>query len=202
MVWVGVSGAVALVAVAIAFVALVYLHVVAADVSPVERQLGQYGITPFAAGYRGATIALGISALAIAVGVSLGLPHQSTGLWVLCLVVFGVARIAISWFAADAPDADRTMSGRNHSVIVVITFVSITVGAYLAAVPLSENSSWSGLAPTTTGLAVAMSVFSVLLLIALGSAAVRRVAGLIERLLYLTIIVWLIIFGVACIMHA
>jgi hypothetical protein len=202
MTWVSVLGVIALIAVVVAFGTLIYLHIAPTGLSPVVNAISQYGITRFSLGYRIVTIALGISGLAIAVGVSFGLPTQSTGLWVISLSVFGVARLIISWFVLDAPGDSRTMSGRNHDIISLITFVAMTTAAFLAEGPLAAEASWSSLAPVSVALGSAMGVFTLAALVFALVPRLRRVFGIAERLLYAAVIAWLAVFAIACITHA
>jgi hypothetical protein len=202
MTWVTVLGVIALIAVVVALGTLIYLHIAPTGLSPVVNAISQYGITRFSLGYRIVTIALGISGLAIAVGVSFGLPTQSTGLWVISLSVFGVARLIISWFVLDAPGDSRTMSGRNHDIISLITFVAMTTAAFLAEGPLAAEASWSSLAPVSVALGSAMGVFTVAALVFALVPRLRRIFGIAERLLYAAVIAWLAVFAIACITHA
>jgi len=53
------AGLIALLALAVTAASLGYLHLAPTGLSPVRNAVSQYGITPFRAGYRVATIAFG-----------------------------------------------------------------------------------------------------------------------------------------------
>ena len=60
-----VAGVIALAALAATVASLGYLHLAPTGLSPIRNAVSQYGITPFRAGYRAATIAFAVAGASI-----------------------------------------------------------------------------------------------------------------------------------------
>jgi hypothetical protein len=105
-----VAGVIALVALAAVVASLGYLHLEPTGLSPVRNAVSQYGITTFRAGYRVATIAFGVAGTALAVGVDEAVSGDGRKAVVALLVLFSIARGAISWFPIDRANARASRS--------------------------------------------------------------------------------------------
>jgi hypothetical protein len=192
------AGAVSLAGLAGTVASLAYLHRAPTGLSPLRNAVSQYGITPYRAGYRAATICLGVAGAALAVGVAAAL-HGSGRLVVALLAVFAVARLVISWFPMDTPGAARTSTGTTHGLIALVTFGAATVAAFRLGTVLSRVGQWHALAGVSTGLGWAMAVFVLGMILRRSGASISRYFGLIERGLYVAIIAWAAVFAVACV---
>jgi hypothetical protein len=188
-----VSGAVALAAMLVAVVALVVVHVRERSLAWWRDPVSQYGISPSAVFYRIQTLSMAVAALALVIGLHSGLRRGGVGEVEVLLVIFALARGAISWFPMDVPGGDRTPTGRNHGVLAIAAFVSLALAANSlsrAVGALTMAQWWSS----------ASHVLSVVLAVALlGMLLARRVPwlhqhfGLVERTFYLTAIAWLVV---------
>ena len=119
-----VAGGVALVGVAIAIASLVYLYLAPTGMSPIHDAVSQYGISKYRAGYRAATMSLGIAGAALAFGVGdVVRGSKGANVAVALLVVFALGRLVISWFPMDEPGSARTSAGQAHGLIAIVTFV-------------------------------------------------------------------------------
>lgn len=194
------AGIAALVFLAIAVSALVVLHLMPTGLSPVRNAVSHYGITDYRLGYRVATIALGLTGACLVLGLGETISGSGAGLVLGLLAIFAVARLIISWFPMDAPGAQRTETGRTHGLIAIVTFTAITVAALRLGSVLSRRSVWHSLAPLTTILGVVMVICIIGMVLCRRSEAIREGFGLIERGLYLAILGWCAVFGVACAM--
>jgi len=190
------AGWVALAALAVTIASLGYLHVAPTGLSPVHNAVSQYGITPYRAGYRVATIAFGVAGAALALGLHDAL--TSVAFVVVLLVVFAVARGLISWFPMDAPGSGPTSTGRTHGLLALLAFGSATIAALRLSHVLARNSIWHGLEPVSTALGAAMAVCLLGLGFAGSSPAVRGRFGAIERGFYVSAIAWFAVFSFAC----
>jgi hypothetical protein len=195
---VAMAGVVALVGIALAVAALIYLHVAPTGLSPLRNPVSQYGITAQRRGYRVATISLGAAGAATAVGIGTALRGNGVSVVVALLAVFAVARGIISWFPMDAPGSPRTSTGQTHGLIAIVTFAAATIAALRLGQILSRGGPWQGLAATSLALGWVMVVSIAGLFLTRRSADLRRYFGAIERVLYLAIIGWLSVFAVAC----
>lgn len=192
------SGIVALVAVAAAVGALVYLHVAPTGFSPVRNAVSQYGISPYRAWYRVMTVSMGVAGATLAVGLGEALRGQGAGVVVALVVAFSVCRLAISWFSMDEPGTARTATGATHGLLAVVTFLSAAIAAIRLCRVLDAGTRWQSLAEVSRGLGWAMVACFALIFFSRLSPELRRVFGASERALYLAILAWLTLFAVAC----
>jgi Protein of unknown function (DUF998) len=192
-----VVGVIALLALTMTVASLVWLHLQPTGLSPVRNPVSEYGITSFCAGYRAATLAFAAAGLALAAGISLAVRGRGVAVVVL-LVVFAIARAAISWFPMDVPGGKRTGTGGIHFLLALVAFGAVTAAALVLGAVLSSQGRWHALAPASTGLGYAL----VACLAAFGQAqmwpALRKLSGAIERCFYLFAIIWCVVFATAC----
>jgi hypothetical protein len=191
------AGVTALLALAVTAASLGYLHLEPTGLSPVRNAVSQYGITAFRDGYRVATIAFGVAGLALAVGIGLAIGRRGEAV-VALLVVFAIARAAISWFPMDAPGADRTPTGQMHGLLAIGAFASVTLAAFRLASVLAHQERWRSLVPVSAALGAAMGACLLVLALARAFPAIRLRFGAIERGFYLSAIAWFAVFAVAC----
>ena len=177
-----VAGAVSLAGTAAAIGVLAYLHVAPTGLSPVRNPVSQYGISTYRWGYRAVTISMGVAGAALGIALH-GAVHGSGVAAILALVaIFSVSRLAISWFPMDVPGTERTTTGAVHGLLAIATFGSVAA----AAVRLYRV------------LEGAMVACLVVLMLSRLAQEVRRAFGAVERALYVGILAWLIVIGVAC----
>ena len=193
------AGIVALAALVVVVAALSYLHYAPTGLSPVRNAVSQYGITRFRLGYRVATLAFALAGAALALGIGHALgPNENGGLVIALLVVFALARAAISWFPMDAPGAPRTQTGATHGLLAFAAFAGAAFAALRLGAVLSDGSHWHSLAPISTGLGWAMIATLLAMAAARSAAAVAARFGAIERCFYALAIAWFAIFALAC----
>jgi Protein of unknown function (DUF998) len=196
------AGVVALVALAAVVASLTYLHVEPTGLSPVRNAVSQYGISDYKAGYRAATIAFAVAGLALATGLHRELSGRGAKLVVLLLVIFAIARAAISWFPMDAPGAERTSTGSIHGVLAIVAFGAATAAALKLGSVLSGSAHWRSLGPVSVALGWAMIAFLLGMMLTRSVPWVRARFGAIERGFYVAAIAWFAVFAVACVTAA
>jgi hypothetical protein len=145
--------------------------------------VSQYGITSYRLGYRVQTIAMGIAAIAAAIGIS-KLSIRGGPLVVVLLVIFGAARLAISWFPMDVPGAARTEPGRRHGVLALAAFGGATLAALRLGTDLSGSNLWVQARGPIAGLGIAMLVSLISMGATRRSESMRHYFGLVERAFY------------------
>lgn len=193
-----VAGVISLLAVAVVIASLTWLHLQRTGLSPVRNAVSQYGITPFRAGYRVATIAFAIAGLALAIGIDRAISGHGRTLVIALLVVFAAARSVISWFPMDAPDEARTSTGAVHGLLALAAFGSLAYAALRLGRVLAHTTTWHSLGPASTGLGWAMIACLLSMALARSHTAVRARFGAVERGYYLFAIAWVAVFAVAC----
>lgn len=194
-----IAGAVGVTGLAVCVASLAYLHLADTGLSPVRNAVSQYGITRVRGGYRAATISLGCAGGAAAVGIDAAVHGQGVALVVGLLVVFGIARLIISWFPMDAPGTPRTATGAAHGLIAIVTFGSAAIAALRFGQLLTRGGPWHAFASTSTACGWAMVTCIAGLTLSRSSPALRRRFGAIERVLYVAIIGWLAVIAILCI---
>jgi hypothetical protein len=197
------AGVIALVALGAVIVSLGYLHVAPTGLSPVRNAVSQYGITPFRAGYRVATIAFAVAALGLALGLHRALRASGNVRFVIgLLTIFAITRALISWFPMDAPGTPRTTTGRQHGLLAIAAFIAATIAAFRLGSALSGGARWHSLAPVSTALGGAMLACLLAIVVARRVPAVHERFGAIERGFYLAAIAWFAVFSLACALGA
>jgi uncharacterized protein DUF998 len=193
-----VAGVCSLAASAVAIGVLVYLHLAPTGLSPLRTAVSQYGISAYRAWYRVMTISMGVAGGAIALALSQLPAAFDAGAVVALLAVFATCRAAISWFPMDAPGSPRTSTGAAHGLLAAVTFGAVAAGAIRLCKVLEHDPRLDLLATTSRVLGWLMvALFALLLLSRLGPE-LRRYFGATERGLYLAILTWLVVVGVAC----
>ncbi|MGH9068323.1 MAG: DUF998 domain-containing protein [Acidimicrobiales bacterium] len=188
-----------LAATAVALVALIVLHVLPTGLSLVDNPVSQYGITPYRQGYRVLTVAMGVAGLAAAVSVAMSYPAQGRSAIEALLVVFGLCRLAISWWPMDGPGQPRSSRGATHVVLALAAFLAITVAAHRMQHVVGQLPQLFGQA---YGHALA-AAFWLLVIGLVGQFVTRRLdaqhrySGAAERLVYVGIYVLLIATGLS-----
>ncbi|HUD69953.1 MAG TPA: DUF998 domain-containing protein [Acidimicrobiales bacterium] len=193
-----VAGAASLAGVVASIGALVYLHAVPTGLSPVRNAVSQYGISAHRWGYRLMTISMAASGASLAVALGSALRGSGVTVVLVLLGVFALARLAISWFPMDAPGTERTTTGARHGLLAIGTFLSVAIAAIRLCRVLERDTAWSMLANISRGLGLGMVVCVGILVLSRIGPDLRRAFGAIERALYVAIIAWLVVFGVAC----
>lgn len=194
------AGIVSLAALVVVVGGLDYLHLAPTGLSPLRNPVSQYGITPYRAGYRVATIAFAIAAVALAFGLHRALrANGQLRLVIAMLIVFALARAMISWFPMDAPGTPRTATGRRHGLLAIAAFVAVTIAAFRLSSDLSHAARWHSLAMVSSVFGWAMLASLLAMMLARSVPAVRARFGLVERCFYIAAIGWCAVFAVACI---
>ena len=144
---------------------LVYLHVAPTGYSPVRDPVSAYGVGSYARWYQAQTTCAGIAGILLAVA----LKHPAHV--VALLVVFGLARFAITQFPMDRQRVP-------HWLLAAVAFGTVTS----AAIRLHYALGWA-------------------MLVALVVTGVARRArlgffGLAERAFYVAMLAWLVLVAV------
>ncbi|WP_368499182.1 DUF998 domain-containing protein [Herbiconiux sp. A18JL235] len=185
------GGLVALIAIAVATLALIALHLLPTGLSPLRDPVSRYGITRFKSGYATAAFGAGIAGIGSLIAVA-ALPGSLPT--VVLLAVFAAARILIPFFPMDAPEASKTTTGRVHDLLAVLAFGGVIAAMFVAAGMLHDAGlTAAGLVATIGG--VVGVVGTLLMLVSRRSPRLAWGFGFGERLIYLAFIVWIAVLG-------
>ena len=164
-----------------------------------HNAVSQYGITRYRLGYRVQTIAFAVAGGAAAVGLAEAVPGRAPAV-VALVIVFALARLAISWFPMDEPGGEPTNHGRLHGLIAIVTFLAIAIAAGRLGTVAKQVPGWTTLSSVSSVFAWLMVASIVAMMVVRRGARVNRATpsyfGAAERMLYLAIVAWLVLVGV------
>ena len=174
-----------------AFCALVALHALPTGLSWIRNPVSQYGITKYRIFYRVQTIAFGVAGVAATVGLA----HQryTPISLIICTSIFALARLCISWFPMDHPQAERTTRGRRHGLLALAAFgAALYSGVRLPELlAVMSGPNWVEFLSGYIRLVFIIGL--------LGMAVTRRARlsgfGLWERIYYVGMFGWLVILA-------
>jgi hypothetical protein len=183
---------------AVCVVAFLVLHVLAADLSPVERTLSEYALTPYRWLYSVAVGAVALAAVSLAVGLStaprVGVPVTATVL----LGLFAAAMVVAAVFRTDAMDPHATDFTMTRSGVVHAFAGFAASVALCSAAPLVDGSlassprEWTTLSPWAPTAGLAVFLFTVVARGPLHRLTGRvSVHGIGERVGFVAFIAWL-----------
>ena len=190
-----ITGSVAITGITTCLVTLIVLHVLPTGLSPFTNPVSQYGITSYRSGYRIQTIAMGIAAIAAAIGIS-KLVISGGPIVVGLLAIFGAARLAISWFPMDAPGTARSESGRRHGMLALAAFGGATLAALRLGTDLGNSNVWEQARWPIIGLGIVMLVCLISMSGIRRSESMHHYFGLVERAFYAGTIGFLLVVAI------
>jgi hypothetical protein len=152
--------------------------------------VSDYGASPHRAFYRTTVSLLGIGAVLLLLALAHGTDVARGGL--IWLGVYGVSRLAIAWFPIDLEGAPVTPVGRVHMALAAAAFTAIAFAAGDLTPSLADQPGWDGVSGLLSVLRWAVVICAVGTLITRVVMQLRRVFGLVERLLYVASIAFLL----------
>ena len=181
--------ALAVAAVAAGTVSLVWVNLLPTGHRPMADAVSDYGASPYRLFYRVTVISLGVGALLLLVALAHGTGVSEGGL--IWLGAYGVTRIAIAFFPTDLEGETVTTIGRIHLLLAAVAFTAIAFAAADLTPALHDEPGWG-----TTRLLDVLHWAVIVTAIGTGVTRVvlplRRVFGLVERLLYAATIAFLL----------
>ena len=175
--------------------ALVRVHFLPTGYNPVRDAVSDYGVGPHRAYYRAMVVALGIGAGLLTVALSREPGVGSAGL--VWLAVYAAARVSIAAFPTDLPGRPVTPVGRVHLALAAAAFTAIAIAAPTISSDLNGQPGWTDVCGFVSFVGRAVSVTAIATFVAAVVPRLRVTAfGAIERLLYLTSLVWLLTVAV------
>ena len=173
-------------------IAVVVLLFLAPGVDPMRFGISFYAL----AGY-GPTLGIAV-ALAGVSGISLaaalwGATISAAGrIGLVLLVAWGISCILAGIFPLDAPGSTPTLPGTIHNT-AGLNFLLIAAAALLIELTRSTPASATGGRPGTYWFAWAVLAAAILLFVFNGPLASLGIGGLMQRLYWLVLVVWLML---------
>jgi hypothetical protein len=188
------SGLAALVAVAMAAILVVRLHLLPTRVDPLREGVSAYALTPWADLYRTQAIGSGAAASCLVIGCGALGTGPVVGLGTL--LVYALTRFVIVRYPTDPPGTTvLSATGRAHAALAATSFVSLAVATPLTGLALAGSTPWDLVAPLLVTVSVAVPISVVATFVAGGWSWLRSWFGLIERAVYATGFAWMLIVG-------
>jgi hypothetical protein len=175
--------------------ALVRVHFLPTGYKPWRDAVSDYGVGPHHAYYRAMVVALGGGAALLTAALSREPGVGSEGL--VWLAVYAAARVAIAAFPTDLPGRPVTPVGRAHLALAAAAFTAIAIAAPTISSDLSGKPGWVHVCGFVGVVGHAVSAAAIATFVAAVVPRLRAtVFGAVERLLYLTSLIWLLTVAV------
>jgi hypothetical protein len=166
------------------------LHFVRPDVNPVLEPMSNYAVGPYGFLFTAADIGSALAALALMVGLYLGIapPGRSyVGLFLLGL--YGVSELLAGIFPIDV-GAEATTVGAIHNIVGNIAFFAFPVGVILLSLGMGKDERWRSLRLPALALA---SVIVLTVILTMVGFNVGIGFGVTQRLSNVAVILWMLV---------
>jgi hypothetical protein len=187
---------VAALATAVQAAALIALHVLPTGYDPVRDAVSDYGIGSYRGWFWLQAVAGGVGCIALAIALALLHPFTPTQA-VVALIVAGVARFLIPFFATDQHGSRfQTAHGAVHMILAVIAFGGLVWAATALWSTLSHYPAWQGVEGALTIIPWIMLGTVIAVVLAIRGPRLKPFFGIFERLFYLSSITWVLIVAI------
>lgn len=179
------------VATLIFFVAVIALLFLAPDVDPMRSGISFYALTRYGAIIGLALVLVGVSGILLAIALWPTIVSLAGRIGLVLQIAWGITSIFAGVFPLDAPGATPTLSGSIHNM-AGLNF--LLVAAALLLIDLTRSTPVDPIRsrPKTYWLAWLVIVFAILLFIFNGPLSSIGIGGLIQRLYWLVLALWLL----------
>jgi hypothetical protein len=166
------------------------LHFVRPDVNPVLEPISNYAVGPYGFLFTAAAIGGGLAALALALGLYLGIapPGRSyVGLFLLGL--YGVSELLGGIFPIDV-GAETTTAGAIHNIVGNIAFFGLPIAAILLSLGMGKDERWRSFRLPALALAGVVVLTVVLTMVGFN---IGIGFGVLQRLFNVAAMLWMLV---------
>jgi hypothetical membrane protein len=155
-------------------VSVVLLHFLRPEYNPRTHMISDYAVGRYGAIQTANFFALGIGAVALAVGLARG---RGGRIGPALIALFGALAFLSGIFRTDLEGAPQTTTGTIHEIIGIAAFVLVTIGILVCSWQFRSDAAWRSFAPVTLvwGLAALGTFFLVPLLGESGQGVGQRI---------------------------
>jgi len=172
---------------------VVAAHLLRPDVHPVSEPVSYYAVGPYGFFIGLAIFALGVSSLALTLGLHLGIaPPGRSRVGLLLLALYGVGQLVVALFSIDAESA-KTTTGIVHNIAGNISFFCFPPAVILLSMGMGKDERWRSLNRPALALSLVVLVEAILVMV---SANVVGGFGLAQRLFLLTTVLWMLLAAI------
>lgn len=172
-------------------IAVSVLLFLAPDINPVRSGISFYALTRYGFIVGIALALVGLSGILLAIALWRTTLSVARRIGLILLVAWGITSILAGAFPLDAPGAVPTLSGSIHNM-AGLNFLLITPAVLLIELTRSSHVDSAQSQPTTYWLAWLILVSAILLFTFNGPLASIGIGGLVQRLYWLALALWLL----------
>jgi hypothetical membrane protein len=177
-------------------ISLIALHLLPTGYSPRTDAVSDYGIGRYRGVFWTQALTGAVACFALAIALGDAKPSMPS-LAIVLLVVAGIARLFIPVFPTDQNGSRwQTVPGTIHMILAILIFAAIIVAASKLGSTLEHRPAWQSVKGWLTTLPWVMTGAAVGVLVGLRGPMLHRIVGLLERLFYVSSIVWFLIVAI------
>lgn len=183
-------GIAAIVCFVYAALALLLLHVLRPDYSPVHHMISDYAVGPFGWVMQTAFVGMSAGCALLVLGLARDGPAAiAARMAIALLAVASIGLLVSAMFPTDLPGGPSTQSGRIHTLSFLVNISSIVLAAVLLTASFGAHPGWRSYRGTSWGL-----VCLIALAFALQFLTLRKGApyGLANRFFVCVLFAWMI----------
>jgi hypothetical protein len=169
---------------------LTALHFLRPDVNPVLEPISNFAVGPFGFLFTAADIGSGLAALALMLGLYLGIaPPARSYIGLFFLGLYGVSELLAGIFPIDV-GAETTTVGAIHNIVGNIGFFGFPIAVILLSLGMGKDERWRSLRLPALALAgvVVLTVILTMVGVNIGIGY-----GVIQRLFNVAAMVWMLV---------
>jgi hypothetical protein len=169
---------------------LTALHFLRPDVNPVLEPISNYAVGPNGFLFTAADIGSGLAALALMLGLYLGIaPPARSYIGLFFLGLYGVSELLAGIFPIDV-GAETTTVGAIHNIVGNIGFFGFPIAVILLSLGMGKDERWRSLRLPALALAgvVVLTVILTMVGVNIGIGY-----GVIQRLFNVAAMVWMLV---------
>ena len=169
---------------------LTALHFLRPDVNPILEPLSNYAVGTYGFLAIAASIGSGLAALALMVGLYLGLaPRGRSYVGLFLLGIYGLAELLAGIFPIDV-GAEATMNGIIHNIAGNISFFGFPIAVILLSLGMGKDERWRSFRIPALALAGIVVLTVVLTMVGFN---VGIGFGVTQRLANLAVMLWMLV---------
>ena len=169
---------------------LAALHFVRPDVNPVLEPISNYAVGPYGFLFTAASIGIGLAALALMVGLYLGIaPRTRSYVGLFFLGLYGVSELLAALFPIDV-GVEVTTSGTIHNIVGNVSFFGFPISVILLSLGMGKDERWRSLRLPALALAGVVVLTVVLTMVGFNLGIGF---GLTQRLANVAVLVWMLV---------
>jgi hypothetical protein len=174
---------------------LVYLHLLPTGLHPLRNAVSEYGAGRFHFWYQAMCVNQAIAAFLTAAALATKVtpaPFATDA----ALIVLGLARLVISQAPVVVVHDKRTTTSGTHILMAALIFGSAVVASTSFGRAIAGQADWASVLSSLHIFEYAITLFALLTFLAVAIPRGLRCVGLVERLLYVSIIGWFVTIGI------